>query len=99
MQVASSSGSTSGFELSVDSTVQRIVAAAADLAFIVDRDGVVVDVWRGEVFSGLSGWEALVGQPWGDTVAIDTRARSTNGWATPSSRSGCGARGWTRSEP
>ncbi len=75
MQVASSSGSTSGFELSVDSTVQRIVAAAADLAFIVDRDGVVVDVWRGEVFSGLSGWEALVGQPWGDTVAIDSRPK------------------------
>ncbi len=53
--------------------IARLVAAASDIAVIVDRRGIVCDVALGNetlVEEGFSGW---VGQPWVQTVTLESR--------------------------
>lgn len=59
--------------------VARLLATAADVALIVDRNGVVVDVAfhqedLGMELAGSSDW---IGRPWAETVAPDSRAKVT----------------------
>jgi len=58
-----------------DALAQRLIASAADLALLIDREGRIVDVWLGETFEGESGWDELVGMKWADTVLGDSAAK------------------------
>lgn len=55
-----------------DPLAHRIVASAADLALVVDRDGTIVDVWHGDAVDEVPGWDDLVGRRWLDTVLSDS---------------------------
>jgi len=46
----------------------RIVAAACDLALLIDRDGTILEVSLGEAVEAHAGWNKLVGCHWQDTV-------------------------------
>ncbi len=51
----------------------RVIAAFADVALILDQDGVVRDVAVGKVDLSLDGSTGWLGRPWADTVAADSR--------------------------
>lgn len=56
-------------------TVQRVVAAASDVALLLDPHGVIQDVVVGRDDldpSLVSGW---VGQPWAEIVTVESRAK------------------------
>lgn len=58
-----------------DPSAVRIVASAADLALVLDQDGVIIDLWLGAGFEGQPGWEQLVGQRWTETVRQDSQTK------------------------
>lgn len=61
----------------VDSPVaSRVVAAAADLALILDRDGKILEVSLGEVIEAHAGWDKLVGSLWEETVTRDCTGKA-----------------------
>jgi transcriptional regulator PpsR len=53
----------------------RVIAAAADIALVIDRDGIVRDLSIGGVELANEGFEAWLGQRWIDTVSSDTREK------------------------
>jgi transcriptional regulator PpsR len=56
-------------------TVAKLIAAAGDVALILDRDGIVVDVafHREEFGAELSGSSAWIGRRWTDIVTQESR--------------------------
>jgi transcriptional regulator PpsR len=56
--------------------LDALIGAVADLALVIDRDGIVADAWLGTVFEGRVGGEALVGQPWSETVLPESREKA-----------------------
>jgi transcriptional regulator PpsR len=59
--------------------VAKLIAAAADVALILDRDGLVVDVafHREEFSAELSGSPAWIGRRWSDIVTPESRDKVT----------------------
>jgi transcriptional regulator PpsR len=56
----------------IDSPIaSRVIASAADLALIVDREGIIVEVSLGEGFDPHPAWKNLVGKAWKDTVTLE----------------------------
>jgi transcriptional regulator PpsR len=49
----------------------RVLASAADLALILDREGFIQEVSLGEGIEAHRGWNELVGERWADTVTIE----------------------------
>lgn len=52
-----------------------LLSAAADLTLVLDADGVVTDVYSGSEEIAREGFRRLVGQPWVETVAPDSRPK------------------------
>jgi transcriptional regulator PpsR len=52
-----------------------VVASAADLAIVLDREGVVLEVSLGEGLEPHEGWKQLVGRRWADTLARDSQPK------------------------
>ncbi|MHB2167137.1 transcriptional regulator PpsR [Alsobacter sp. R-9] len=52
-----------------------LIAAAADVAVVVDRHGVVKDVALGSEDLGREGYAAWVGRPWVETVTVESRPK------------------------
>lgn len=60
----------------VDSQLSsRIIAAASDLALVVDREGVIREVTVGDSIQEHASWSSLVGKRWSDTIAFDSQAK------------------------
>lgn len=53
----------------------ELIAAAADIALIVDAKGVIRDVSLGDEDLRNEGFKDLVGQPWADTVTVESRPK------------------------
>ena len=51
------------------------MAAAADLAFTLDGDGVILEVSLGESVEPHPGWNALVGKKWRETVSPESQGK------------------------
>lgn len=56
-------------------TAAKLIAAASDIALIVDAKGVIRDVAFGNDELAKEGFEKWVGQPWVDTVTIESRVK------------------------
>lgn len=54
-----------------------LIAAAADLALVIDREGVIQDLAVGseDLSSELSGHGSWIGRPWVDTVTVESRPK------------------------
>ena len=54
-----------------------IIAAAADLALVIDREGIIRDIAVGsdDLSSDLSGHGSWIGRPWIDTVTVESRPK------------------------
>lgn len=52
-----------------------LLSSAADLTLVLDRDGVVQEVYTGSEEMAKEGYRRLVGQPWVETVTPDSRAK------------------------
>ncbi len=61
-------------DLSAEAT-GKLVAAAADVALIVDAQGVIRDLAFGSESLKNLGYEQWIGQPWSQTVAKDSRQK------------------------
>lgn len=55
--------------------VAALVAAAADISLIIDPDGTVVDVTFGSEDMAREGFRKWIGQPWIETVTLDSRPK------------------------
>src|SRR5262249_16786273 len=53
----------------------KLIAAAADIALIIDGKGVIRDVAFGNEDISKEGFEKWLGRPWGDTVTIESRPK------------------------
>jgi len=53
----------------------RVIAAAADVAMIVDEDGVIRDLAFGSEDLLREGYYAWLGKSWADTVTVESRAK------------------------
>lgn len=53
----------------------RALAAASDVALILDEDEQVVDLWVGEGIEASEGWKGLTGREWTDALAPDSRRK------------------------
>jgi transcriptional regulator PpsR len=56
-------------------TAARLIAVSADVALIVDPDGVIEDVSIGNSDFKLDGHLDWVGRQWSDTVTVDSRSK------------------------
>ena len=56
-------------------TAASLIAAAADIALVVDKNGIVRDVALGGEDLSAEGYRKWIGQPFIDTVAPDSRAK------------------------
>lgn len=56
-------------------TAAKLIAAAADIALIVDAKGVIRDVAFGNDDLANEGFEKWIGQPWVDTVTVESRVK------------------------
>jgi transcriptional regulator PpsR len=61
--------------LSEFGVASRLVAAAADVALVLDKRGVVTEVALGQSIEAHVGWKKLVGQPWVDTLTKDSQPK------------------------
>jgi transcriptional regulator PpsR len=52
-----------------------LIAAAADVALLVDRDGVIRDVSVGSGELGALGHAEWIGRPWSETVTVESRPK------------------------
>ncbi|WP_022975028.1 transcriptional regulator PpsR [Nevskia ramosa] len=52
-----------------------LIAAAADVALVLDGDGVIRDVALGSEDMLLEGCRKWIGQPWAETVTVESRAK------------------------
>ncbi|MEM8800255.1 MAG: transcriptional regulator PpsR [Pseudomonadota bacterium] len=64
-------------ELNAD-IVSMIVAAAADIALILEHDGTIIDVALGKTDFAIAGFEIWKGKQWADVVAPDSRQKVTD---------------------
>jgi transcriptional regulator PpsR len=53
----------------------ELIAAAADIALIIDAKGVIRDVSLGSEELGQEGFDAWVGKPWIETVTLESRPK------------------------
>jgi transcriptional regulator PpsR len=53
----------------------KLIAAAADIALIIDGKGVIRDVAFGNEDISKEGYEKWIGRPWVDTVTIESRPK------------------------
>jgi transcriptional regulator PpsR len=53
----------------------RLVSATAELALVVDREGVIQEVTVGDGLQPQPTWSALVGRRWVDTTAPDSKGK------------------------
>ncbi len=53
----------------------RLIAAAADVALVVDAQGVIRDLAFGNEDFTKEGYESWIGQPWTDTVTVESRPK------------------------
>lgn len=53
----------------------KLVAAAADLALVIDHHGIIEDISLGEIGTARPVFESWLGQPWVDTVTSESRAK------------------------
>lgn len=53
----------------------RLIGCAADVALVLDRDGVIRDVSVGSDDLDAEGYGRWVGQPWIDTVTVESRPK------------------------
>lgn len=53
----------------------RVLAAASDLALILDRHDVIQEVTLGEGLEPHPGWNKLVGTPWTESLAKDSQGK------------------------
>ena len=60
----------------LDAFSQRLIVSVADLAMVVDKAGIVTDIFLGSAFDDSKGWQALVGQPWAETVLVDSQVKA-----------------------
>lgn len=71
-QFQSSQASLAG----VDSDIAaKLITASADIALILDREGVIRDVACGEADDSTGDWRAWVGRRWVDTVTVESRPK------------------------
>ncbi len=58
-------------------TAAILIAAAADVALVIDREGVIQDVALGsdDLSTDLSGCGTWIGRPWIETVTIESRSK------------------------
>jgi transcriptional regulator PpsR len=52
-----------------------LIAAAADVALVIDAGGVVRDIALADDELALDGFEGWIGKPWVDTVTVESRAK------------------------
>lgn len=52
-----------------------LIAAAADIALVIDREGIIRDVAFGSNDLALEGYSEWLGQSWLDTVTIESRSK------------------------
>lgn len=52
-----------------------LIAAAADIALVIDAGGIVRDVALGDDTFVLDGWEGWIGKPWVETVTVESRGK------------------------
>ena len=55
--------------------LSQVVAAAADLALVLDEHGIILEVTTGLTIESHPGWSGLVGQAWRDTVRIESKPK------------------------
>lgn len=53
----------------------RLIAAASDLALVVDQQGVIEHVAIGEAIQSHATWSSLVGKRWKETIANDSQSK------------------------
>ncbi len=56
-------------------TAAKLIAAAADIALVVDAKGIIRDVAFGNDELAKEGYEKWVGHPWIDTVTVESRPK------------------------
>lgn len=61
-------------DLDADNAAQ-LIAAASDIALLLDPDGTICDVALGTEGAGLEGVRRWIGYPWVDTVTAESRAK------------------------
>jgi transcriptional regulator PpsR len=59
----------------LDLQTAMLISAAADVTLIIDRDGVIRDVACGSDELLAEGYGKWVGQPWSETVTVDSRVK------------------------
>ncbi len=59
----------------LDAQVATLIAAASDVTLILDRDGVIRDVVCGSEELIAEGYGKWVGQPWVETVTVESRVK------------------------
>lgn len=60
----------------LDSFSRRLIVSSTDVAMVLDRSGIVVDLWLGSALMNSKGWQGLVGQPWAETVLKDSENKA-----------------------
>lgn len=55
--------------------VAQLMAAASDVALVVDAEGVIRDMAFGSADLAMEGYEDWLGQPWAQTVTIESRPK------------------------
>lgn len=53
----------------------KVIAAAADIALIIDRQGIIRDVSFGESVHSASSYKSWLDRPWVETVTIESKAK------------------------
>ncbi len=53
----------------------KLIAAAADIALVIDGKGVIRDVAFGTDEISKEGYDKWIGQSWVDTVTLESRAK------------------------
>lgn len=56
-------------------TAATLIAAAADVSLVIDATGIVKDVAFGSEELSREGYEKWIGQPWIDTVTVESRTK------------------------
>lgn len=55
--------------------VERVIAAASDIAVIIDSDGLVLDFAVGSEDLSVEGCDKWLGRPWVETVTVESRPK------------------------
>lgn len=60
--------------------VGRLLGAAADVALVLDADGVIRDFALGSDSFDAEAWQSWVGKPWAETIAKESRPKAEALW-------------------